>query len=72
MPLSKDVLGASDVPLEPFVSTVELPGGGLAFQLDRFVSTGDYLITVGGGQPGTAAAHADAHLQIQGEEKLPE
>lgn len=43
MPLSKDVLGASDVPLEPFVSTVELPDGGLAFQLDRFVSTGELI-----------------------------
>jgi glycerol dehydrogenase-like iron-containing ADH family enzyme len=39
---------------------------------DRFVSTGDYLITIGGGQPGTAAAHADSHLMIQGEQKLPE
>jgi len=39
---------------------------------DRFVSTGDYLITVGGGQPGTQAAHAETHLAIQGEQKLPE
>jgi len=39
---------------------------------DRFVSTGDYLITVGGGQPGTGAPHSDAHLMIQGEQKLPE
>ena len=39
---------------------------------DRFVSTGDYLITVGGGQPGTGAPHADSHLMIQGEQKLPE
>ncbi len=39
---------------------------------DRFVSTGDYLITVGGGQPGTPAPHADSHLTIQGEQKLPE
>jgi len=39
---------------------------------DRYVSTGDYLVTVGGGQPGTAAPHADAHLTIQGEQKLPE
>ena len=39
---------------------------------DRFVSAGDYLITVGGGQPGTNAAHADAHLTIMGEQKLPE
>jgi len=39
---------------------------------DRFVSTGDYMITVGGGQPGTAAPHAESHLMIQGEQKLPE
>jgi beta-glucosidase len=39
---------------------------------DRVVAAGDYLITVGGGQPGTAATHADGHLMIQGEEKLPE
>ena len=39
---------------------------------DRFVSTGDYVITVGGGQPGTGAPHADSHLMIQGEQKLPE
>ena len=39
---------------------------------DRFVSTGDYLITVGGGQPGTGAPHADSHLMVQGEQKLPE
>jgi beta-glucosidase len=39
---------------------------------DRFVSTGDYLITVGGGQPGSGAPHAEAHLMIQGEQKLPE
>jgi len=38
---------------------------------DRMVAAGDYLITVGGGQPGTSAAHADGHLTIQGEEKLP-
>jgi beta-glucosidase len=39
---------------------------------DRLVGAGDYLITVGGGQPGTNAAHADAHLTIQGEQRLPE
>ncbi len=39
---------------------------------DRLVSTGDYLITVGGGQPGTGAPHAESHLMIQGEQKLPE
>ena len=39
---------------------------------DRMISAGDYLITLGGGQPGTTAAHADSHLTIQGEQKLPE
>jgi beta-glucosidase len=39
---------------------------------DRLVAAGDYLLTVGGGQPGTAATHADTHLTIQGEQKLPE
>jgi len=39
---------------------------------NRLVGAGDYVITVGGGQPGTTAAHADTHLAIQGEQKLPE
>jgi beta-glucosidase len=39
---------------------------------DRLVSTGDYVITVGGGQPGAGAPHAESHLMIQGEQKLPE
>ena len=39
---------------------------------DRLVATGDYLITIGGGQPGTAAPHAESHLMIQGEQHLPE
>jgi len=39
---------------------------------DRLVGDGDYVITVGGGQPGTKAAHADAHFSIRGEMKLPE
>jgi beta-glucosidase len=39
---------------------------------DRMVGAGEYVITVGGGQPGTNAAHADAQLTIQGEQKLPE
>ena len=39
---------------------------------DRLVGAGDYVITVGGGQPGTRAAHADVHLAIRGEQKLPE
>jgi beta-glucosidase len=39
---------------------------------DRFVSPGDYVISVGGGQPQTPAPHVEAHLAIQGEQKLPE
>src|SRR5581483_9461362 len=39
---------------------------------DRLVSAGDYVITAGGGQPQTPAAHTDTHLIIQGEQKLPE
>ncbi len=39
---------------------------------DRLVAAGDYVITVGGGQPGTGAAHAETHLSIQGEQKFPE
>ncbi len=39
---------------------------------DRLVGAGDYVITVGSGQPGTGAPHADSHLMIQGEQKLPE
>ena len=40
--------------------------------IDDAFETGDYLITIGGGQPGTGAPHADSHLMIQGEQKLPE
>jgi beta-glucosidase len=39
---------------------------------DRMVGAGDYVITAGGGQPGTGAAQADARLSIRGEQKLPE
>jgi beta-glucosidase len=39
---------------------------------DRLVAAGDYVITVGGGQPGTSAAHAEAPLAIRGDERLPE
>ena len=39
---------------------------------DRMVGAGDYLISVGGGQPGTSAARAEARLTIRGEQKLPE
>jgi beta-glucosidase len=39
---------------------------------DRFVGAGDYVISVGGGQPGTSAAKAETHLTIRSEQKLPE
>jgi len=39
---------------------------------DRIVGAGDYTITAGGGQPGTAAPQAVARLSIRGEQKLPE
>ena len=39
---------------------------------DRMVAAGDYVITAGGGQPGTSAAQADARLTIRGEQQLPE
>jgi len=39
---------------------------------DRMVAAGNYTITAGGGQPGTAAPQASAQLSIRGEQKLPE
>jgi beta-glucosidase len=39
---------------------------------DRLVGAGDYVITVGGGQPATKAAHAETHLTIRGNQALPE
>ena len=39
---------------------------------DRMVGAGDYIITTGGGQPGTGAAQSEARLSIRGEQKLPE
>jgi beta-glucosidase len=39
---------------------------------DRIVGAGDYVITVGGGQPGTGAPLAESHLMIRGEQRLPE
>ena len=38
----------------------------------RLVTAGDYVISVGGGQPGTAAAQVDIRLSIRGEQPLPE
>jgi len=39
---------------------------------DRLVSAGDYILTVGGGQPGTSTPHVQSHLSIHGEQRLPE
>jgi beta-glucosidase len=39
---------------------------------DRMVGAGDYVISVGGGQPGTGAPQADVRLSIRGEHTLPE
>ncbi|MGP0018438.1 MAG: glycoside hydrolase family 3 C-terminal domain-containing protein [Candidatus Sulfotelmatobacter sp.] len=39
---------------------------------DRMIAAGDYVISAGGGQPGTPAAQAQAGLTIRGEQKLPE
>jgi beta-glucosidase len=39
---------------------------------ERMVAAGDYTISAGGGQPGSAAPQATAQLSIRGEQKLPE
>jgi beta-glucosidase len=39
---------------------------------DRIIASGDYRITVGGGQPGTAAPRAEAGFKIKGKQVLPE
>jgi beta-glucosidase len=39
---------------------------------DRVVAAGAYGISVGGGQPGTDAARAEAAFDVTGEQKLPE
>ncbi|MGH9538806.1 MAG: glycoside hydrolase family 3 C-terminal domain-containing protein, partial [Terriglobales bacterium] len=39
---------------------------------DRVVEAGAYRVTVGGGQPGTAASQTDAEFTISGEQRLPE
>ncbi len=39
---------------------------------DRFISSGDYVVTVGGGQPGTTAAQVESRFSIHGEQQLPE
>jgi beta-glucosidase len=39
---------------------------------DRVVAAGSYRISVGGGQPGTAASQTEAEFAINGEQRLPE
>jgi beta-glucosidase len=39
---------------------------------DRLVGEGQYVITVGGGQPGTGTPHAELQLTINGNKALPE
>jgi beta-glucosidase len=39
---------------------------------DRVVAAGSYRVTVGGGQPGTAASKVDAEFKIAGSQMLPE
>jgi beta-glucosidase len=39
---------------------------------DRIVAKGAYHVSVGGGQPGTAAPLAEAEFKVKGEQKLPE
>jgi beta-glucosidase len=39
---------------------------------DRLIAAGDYVVSVGGGQPGRSAAVVESHLSIQGELRLPE
>jgi beta-glucosidase len=39
---------------------------------DRIVAQGAYRISVGGGQPGTVAPHAEAEFSIEGNQSLPE
>ena len=39
---------------------------------DRMIAAGNYVISAGGGQPGTPAAQTQAGLTIRGEQKLPE
>jgi beta-glucosidase len=39
---------------------------------DRIVAAGSYRISIGGGQPGTAASQTEAEFAINGEQRLPE
>ena len=39
---------------------------------DRFISAGDYIVTVGGRQPGTTAPQLAITISIRGDQKQPE
>jgi len=39
---------------------------------DRLIASGQYRVSVGGGQPGAGAATVEGLFSIQGEQKLPE
>jgi len=39
---------------------------------DRLIAAGDYVVTVGGGQPDMSAAQVESHFTIHGEQQLPE
>jgi beta-glucosidase len=39
---------------------------------DRVIAAGSYKVSVGGGQPGTGAAGAEAAFTVRGEQRLPE
>jgi beta-glucosidase len=39
---------------------------------DRMVAAGTYSLSLGGGQPGTAAPQVNAEFRIKGEQELPE
>jgi beta-glucosidase len=39
---------------------------------DRLIASGSYRLSIGGGQPDTAAAHVEREFTITGEERLPE
>jgi beta-glucosidase len=45
---------------------------GVNSQGDRLVAAGAYRVYVGGGQPGTSTAGADAEFSIRNEQRLPE
>ena len=39
---------------------------------DRLITAGDYVVTVGGGQPGTTASKVELRISIRGQQQLPE